>query len=288
MKDKEDKTMASIDINGTTLEYFEEGEGESVVLVHGSASDYRTWQFQRHEFANSFRVIVYSRRYHWPNDRILEGQNYTMAEHVGGLESILHSLDAEPAHLVGNSYGAFLCLLLAIKKPNLARTLVLAEPPIVSMFVSTPPKPLEILRLLISRPRTALSIIKFGAMGVNPAIKAAKQGNMEESTRIFGEEVLGKEAYSQLSESRLEQARINTIKEEFAGSGFAPFDSDQIRNIQIPVLLINGKQSPPLFHHLIDALEELLPNSKRVEISDASHIAHAVNHLPITRQFSHF
>lgn len=207
--------MGSLDINNTSLKYVEDGSGEPLVLVHGSASDYRTWHYQRDEFGQQFRVIAYSRRYHWPNEPIPEGVDYSMAEHVDDLRTLLHSLDAAPAHLVGHSYGAFLCLLLAIKEPRLVRTLVLAEPPVITLFVSDPPKPPEILKLLVSRPRTAVSIIKFGAMGINPTTAAVKRGDMEEAMRLFGTAALGREAFDQLSESRLEQVRANLTKKLF-------------------------------------------------------------------------
>ena len=38
-----------------------------------------------------------------------------MPAHVDDLNALHHTLDAVPAHLVGHSYGAFLCLLLAIR-----------------------------------------------------------------------------------------------------------------------------------------------------------------------------
>jgi hypothetical protein len=76
-------------------------------------------------------------------------------------------------------YGAFVRLLLAIREPGLARTLVLAEPPVITLFVSNSPKPSEILRLMLSRPRTAVSIVRFGATGVGPATAAAKRGDTE-------------------------------------------------------------------------------------------------------------
>jgi pimeloyl-ACP methyl ester carboxylesterase len=56
--------MAQVNVNGTALEYTEVGAGEPVVFVHGSASDYRTWHLQQEAFAERFRVITYSRRYH--------------------------------------------------------------------------------------------------------------------------------------------------------------------------------------------------------------------------------
>lgn len=269
--------MASININNTSLQYVEDGSGEPLVLVHGSASDYRTWHCQRDEFGQHFRTIAYSRRYHWPNEPISEGVDYSMTEHVDDLQALIHSLDAAPAHLVGHSYGAFLCLLLAIKEPRLVRTLVLAEPPVITLFVSDPPKPPEILKLLLSRPRTAVSIIKFGAMGINPAAAAVRRNDMEEAMRLFGTAVLGREAFAQLSEARREQVRANLIKAEFLGSGFAPVDAAQVRRVHTPTLLVNGQRSPALFHRLIDRLQELLPHSERTEIHRASHIMHEDN-----------
>ena len=112
--------MAHLDIRGARFEYAEKGDGAPLVLVHGSASDYRTWEHQHEELARHFRTIVYSRRYHWPNEPIAEDVDYSMLEHVEDLGALVEALDAEPAPLVGHSYGACLCLLLAIREPGLA------------------------------------------------------------------------------------------------------------------------------------------------------------------------
>ena len=269
--------MAKLDIHGTLLEYTERGSGPPLVLIHGSASDCRTWTAQQAEFAAPYRVIAYSRRYHWPNEPIQGDADYSMSEHIEDLETLLHSLDAAPAHLVGHSYGAFLALLLAIRKPHLVRSLVLTEPPVVTLFVSNPPKAAEILKLLATRPRTALAILKFGAMGVGPATAAAKRGDPRTAMLIFGKAVLGPDAFGRLSESRLEQVQVNSFRAEFLGSGFVPLDANRIRGVETPTLLITGRRSPALFHRLADGLSELLPRVQRVEIDHASHIVHEDN-----------
>jgi pimeloyl-ACP methyl ester carboxylesterase len=50
------------------LAYVEQGRGAPVVLVHGGGpTDLRTWGQQLEAFAERFRVIACSQRYHYPN-----------------------------------------------------------------------------------------------------------------------------------------------------------------------------------------------------------------------------
>jgi len=271
--------MAQRSISGLEIEYTETGEGLPLVLIHGSASDARTWNRQLEPFAERFRVLTYSRRYHWPNAPIPDGADYAMAEHVEDLEVFLRSFDATPAHLVGHSYGAFVALLLAMHSPQLVRTLVLAEPPVITLFVSNTPTPLELLKLLATRPRTALAILKLGATGIRPASAAAKRGDMDDAMHRFGTAVLGRVAYDRLSDARREQVRANLFAAEFLGSGFPPLEADALRSVQIPTLLVTAESSARAFHRLADALEEMLPQAERVGIPNASHIVHEDNAL---------
>ena len=57
----------TVTVNGTTLAYREQGEGEPVVFVHGGISDLRTWEQQLPTVGRSYRAITYSRRYARPN-----------------------------------------------------------------------------------------------------------------------------------------------------------------------------------------------------------------------------
>lgn len=269
--------MPAFQARGARLEYVERGDGAPVVLVHGSASDHRTWQAQMGGFGPRYRTIAYSRRYHWPNERIEEHADYSMAEHVDDLHALLRSLDVAPFHLVGHSYGAFVSLLLAAREPAMVRTLVLGEPPVVPLFVSNQPRVPEIVKLAVRNPRTAAAIVRFGATGLAPATAAARRGDMEAAMRTFGNAVLGRGYYRRLSPSRLEQVRANTIKAEFLGSGFPPLDEDTVRAVRAPALLVNGDDSPAIFHRLADKLAELLPRARRVGIPAASHIMHEDN-----------
>ena len=268
--------MTRVTVNGAELAVSERGTGEPVVLVHGSASDARTWDRQVAAFSASFRTITYSRRHHWPHAEVSDGVEYSMPPHVDDLQALLHVLRAAPAHLVGHSYGAFVCLLLAMRDPAAVRSLVLCEPPVVTLFVSPTPKPLELLRLLRTRPRTAAAIVRFGVFGVVPATKALRRGDAESAIRRFGDAVFGAGGYDRLSLDRKAQVRDNhpNIRAELLGPGVPPLDPTRVRHVRARTLLVNGTRSVGLFRHLTDRLEELLPGAGRVVIADAGHMMH--------------
>jgi pimeloyl-ACP methyl ester carboxylesterase len=266
--------MLQADLNNYKFNYVENGKGDLLVLVHGSASDHRTWDNQMLAFGNHYKAIAYSRRFHWPNKSIEETEDYSMTQHIQDLQEFLQYLGGGPVHLLGHSYGALICLHLAINDPKLIRTLILAEPPAVTLFVSNSPRPMELVKLLFSKPMLALDIVKFGANGIAPATKALKQNDLHKALEVFGKATLGASAYLNLSASRLDQARTNLIKAELLGSGFLPLDERRIRRIKIPTLLIAAQKSPRIWQELSIELKKLIPNSELNIIPEASHIMH--------------
>lgn len=266
------------------LAYLERGQGQSVVFVHGGYSDLRTWLAQLEAFAAGYRVVSYSRRYARPNEDIPEGQDDQMAPQVADLLSLLRSLDLAPAHLVGNSWGAFICLLAALKEPGLVRTLVLGEAPVLPLFISNSPGAGELVHLFLRSPRDAIRIMGFAAKVIGPAEKAYRRGDLEGGTRIFVSGVLGARgtgaSFEGVPEERKQQMRENHTADraQLLGAGFPPLSAMDVLRIKTPTLLVTGERSPALFRRtLTDKLESLLPNVERVEISKASHLIHEQN-----------
>jgi len=266
--------MATIELKGASFDYVERGRGETLVLVHGSASDHRTWQGQLGPLSEHFRVIAYSRRYHFPNQPIASGNDYSMPEHIADLKALIDALELSPAHLVGHSYGAFVCLLLAILAPARVRSLVLTEPPVLPLVVRIPPQPSDLLKLFLTRPLTGIAVAKLAGGGLGPAGAEAKRGNKEEALRLMGTAILGREFFEHLSRERLAQARDNFIEQELLGSPFPPLTADQVRAVHCPVLLVGGEHSPTVFRRLTSLLHGLLPCAQRIAIARASHLVH--------------
>jgi pimeloyl-ACP methyl ester carboxylesterase len=272
--------LKSVEVNGASLAYRERGSGEPVVFVHGSISDLTIWEPQLEPVGERYRAIAYSRRYAWPNDDLPSGEKDWMQPHVDDLLAFLRALVAYPAHLVGNSWGALICLRAAIQQPTAVRSLVLEEPPLVPLIIGAPPAPRRIVRSLARHPRGTLAVMHFGAQTMAPALKLIEAGRIEESIDRFARGVLGPAAYDQPPEHVRAHMRANAathVGQFTADGGFEPITESEIASVRTPALVVTGANSPAIFRRLAALLAALLPDSRNLEVPSASHVMHVEN-----------
>jgi pimeloyl-ACP methyl ester carboxylesterase len=259
-------------INGAELAYTEQGTGAPLIYVHGALSDVRYLESELPALAQRFRTIVYSRRYAWPNEALGEGVMDPVAQHVDDLADVIRALDAAPAHVAGISLGGTICLLLAVRHPELVRTLILEDPSAFPVLFSIPPKPGEILPLLFRQPGTLWMAMRtmasFGRMAV-----AIKRGKDEESMRLLVNWANGFDAYSELPAANRAQGAANIATWRAALERPGPIDltATDARSIQKPTLLVAGERSAPPLRAVVQRLAELIPNSEVKVIPGASH-----------------
>ena len=272
--------MKTIQTNNYPFSYIEDGEGSPVIFIHGSISDYRTWENQMEPFAKQFHVIAYSRRYHYPYTSEEAGLDYTVPQHSNDLVEFIKDHNLGPVNLIGSSYGGYVGLITAINNPDLVKTLVLGEPPVIPLLVSDVDNPLQALSLIVRDFPTGKSFLKFGIKSMNPAKKHLDKGNIEEGVRLFANGVLGAGGYEQLPEDVKSAIMENStaLKAEMLGPGFPDeFPKKEAINMQVPTLLVYAEKSPKFFHSISDRLLKILPNGQRVFIADASHDMHEQN-----------
>jgi pimeloyl-ACP methyl ester carboxylesterase len=103
-----------------------------VVLVHGSITDQRIWAPHATIVGKRHRVVAPTQRYFgttpWPDD----GRHFSIGTHAADLADFISRQRLEPVALVGWSYGAAVCLEMAVNRPELAGRLILYEPAIIS------------------------------------------------------------------------------------------------------------------------------------------------------------
>ncbi len=270
--------MPRVAVNGTSLEYVEQGEGQPILFVHGGSGDLRTWKEVLPAFGADYRAIAVSCRGYQPNQPLRDDEPLPLDAHVADLVGFVRALELAPVHLVGHSSpGGFGSLLFATREPALLRSLVLIEPPAFPLLgVNIPPKPPQILRLLVRHPRIAAGFLKFGAKAVRPAMKAFERGDDEQGLRLFVAGNLGPAALAEippaLLHARFQQGleNIRPLKAQLK-AGFPPISADEVRKISVPTLLVAGERSNAVLRGVTDRLAELLPNVAMLDIPNASH-----------------
>ena len=257
------------DVNGTRLAYRLSGDsGAPVVFVHGSLGDLRSWARQELAFAQYFRVLVYSRRYHPPNPRVEDHQPYSPKVHAEDLAALLLTLDIAPAHIVGSDYGAYTALQLVRDHPQLVRSLVLAEPPIFPLLTGS---------------EAGDSARKFFyTNGLDPARAAFARGDSVTGLRYYVDAVSGRGTFDRLPAATradilahaFEMRReLLTERPEY----FPPVTCDELGHIMTPVLIVRGENSPRAFQVISDELARCLQGDTTVIIPGAGHPPSAGN-----------
>jgi pimeloyl-ACP methyl ester carboxylesterase len=79
-------------VGDVELHYIEQGQGQVVILLHGGQGDYRAWPSLIEALAPRYRVISYSRRYHWPNENPLIVTNHSALVDADDLAGLIATL----------------------------------------------------------------------------------------------------------------------------------------------------------------------------------------------------
>lgn len=117
----------SIDVNGIATNYHDVGEGDPVLLIHGSGpgvSAYANWRAVLPVLAEKHRVIAPDVLGFGYTERP-EGVTYDMATWTEHLVGLMDALGIEKAAVVGNSFGGALALNVATHYPDRVSRLVL-------------------------------------------------------------------------------------------------------------------------------------------------------------------
>jgi pimeloyl-ACP methyl ester carboxylesterase len=256
--------MPLLRVADLNLSYQVVGEGDPLVLVHGSWNDHTSWQPAIDaDVRSSFRVVTYDRRGHGQSEAG-PGQG-TRRQDEDDLEALIERLGPAPAHVAGNSFGAAITLGLAARRPELLRTLTVHEPPLVAIVADDP----EAMREL--RPTQA---------SIDAALSHLRAGEHEQGARLFVEEVaLGPGVWDQLpAEVRGTFVRnAPTWLDEQSDPEWATLDLDALSRCTAPVLLSRGSESPAWLSTILDRLATALPRARRQTIEGAGHIPHVTH-----------
>jgi non-heme chloroperoxidase len=259
----------SIEINGRQLHYVDRGGGgkhtPAILFIHGGLDDYRCWQYQMDSFSRKYRTISYSRRFAYPNKWIGNvAQDNTIEENARDLAELIRKLDLAPAHLVGASYGAFTALYCASKNPELAKTMVLNEPPIMEFLARSHLKEDVKLRQI------------FGTRVLSPTQDASRVGDFRKTAQVAIDGIMDIDNYfGQLPEEGKQFLidNVKSLESELESAMSTSYTIEDVKQITtIPTLLVKGELSPKYFLRIVDILSENMPNNTgQIVIPNVSH-----------------
>jgi pimeloyl-ACP methyl ester carboxylesterase len=104
-----------------------EGQGETIVFVHGNASTHETWAGVTKRLASHFRCVSYDLRGH--GGGALPAGELDINNFVDDLERLRSELNLERAYFVGHSLGSFITAAYMAQYPQRVRAACLLAAP---------------------------------------------------------------------------------------------------------------------------------------------------------------
>lgn len=258
--------------NGVELEYEVTGEGEPVLLIHGSIlGDGFLPLLSEPALTDHYQVITYHRSGFLGSARAKEP--FTIAQQVADGRALLQHLGLHRVHIVGHSFGAVITMQWALDVPDEVQSLTLLEPPLLGAIPSGP--------------------AFWEGMAAMQALYAS--GDKVGAADAFCSTVIGPD-YRELAERTQPPGSIE--------SAFADIDTffqveipalrdwqmtaaDAAR-IQAPVLAMVGGESGPIFYEVQAALESWFPQAETLVVPQAAHSMPLMNPRAVAEGLVHF
>lgn len=114
-------------LNDPQISYIDQGSGEqTIILVHGLASNAGFWRYNIPELSKKYRVIAVDLPGYGKSQK--GNYPYSMSFYADQIKNLIEELKLKNVVYVGHSMGGQIGIKLAIKYPTLLNKLILASP----------------------------------------------------------------------------------------------------------------------------------------------------------------
>ncbi len=225
------------------------GDGPPLVLVHGTTVSHTDWTPVMPRLREQFTVYAIDRRGHGASG---DAPEYALQREFEDVAAVVDSV-GQPAFLVGHSFGGLCSLEAALLTPNI-RKLVLYEPPIRTSDDFRPPDIVERIQAFLDA------------------------GQPDEVLATFLEEIAGQDPRRVALQRRTpawrsRAATAPAVAREVRTTHWYDVRAERFAELRVPVLLLQGGDSPPRHVRVTKLLARSLPDVRVVELPGQTHIA---------------
>ena len=254
--------MPRIDLKGARVAYAETGSGETVLLLHATASSGAQWQSLSETLRSGYRVLApdlygYGETDPWPGHG-----PFALAEEAALADAVLADAGQGPIHLVGHSYGGAVALRFAMQQPERLRSLVLIEPVAFHLLRDEALGPAN--RHLFSEVMEVADLVS----------SAAASGDYRSAMARFVDYWNGDGAWMR-TKPELQAAlarRTPKVALDFWATMTESTPRTAYRRIAVPTLVLRGARSPRPTRRIAELVAESLPESRLQTIDGAGHM----------------
>ncbi|MBS4216717.1 2-succinyl-6-hydroxy-2,4-cyclohexadiene-1-carboxylate synthase [Bacillus sp. FJAT-49711] len=249
-----------VPVDGIDYYYEVSGSGEPLILLHGFTGDSSTWNSIKSFLLDSFQVISIDIIGHGKTSSPTDLNKYSMEQVISHICSLMNHLSLNKVHILGYSMGGRLALSFAIAFPERVKSLILES-------VSPGLKSDEERKLRVQADDQLCQMIMQQGLeafvyyweGI-PLFKT--QESLEESVKL------------QIRRQRLSNNPIGLVNSlQGMGTGVQPSWWDDLKNIEIPVLLLCGEKDRK-FCTISKEMQLLIKNVDLIEVERVGHAIH--------------
>lgn len=231
--------------DGTAIAYERSGEGPPLVLVHGGLATHVRWTPIIPALAQHFTVYAIDRRGRGGSG---DSQPYALEREFEDIAAVVDSVGTE-VNVLGHSHGALCALEAALLTPHM-RGLIAYEPAAAPVRDDL----LDRIQAALDAGDPEAAVITF----VRDVVKMpAHELERWRSTPVFPARV----------------AVAHTMPREFRAVENYQLQAERFQNLDLPVLLLLGGDSPAFFKTVTENWHAALPNSRIAVLPGQQHIA---------------
>ena len=241
-----------ISADGTPIAYERSGAGPPLMLIHGTGIDHRQWTGVLPRLRQSFTVYSMDRRGRGESG---DAHPYAMQREFDDVAVLVDAVPG-PVNLFGHSYGA-ICSLEAALLTTHIRKLALYEPPVYTTVATVeltyPPDLLHEINALLEAGRAEELLLMLNELAQTPTHELELLRSLPSW------------------QARVQSAR--TIPREMIAARDYGFDPARFSDLDMPILLMVGSDSPPWYTAAVDALHLSLPHNHVATLIGQQHEA---------------